>query len=936
MKNFGIGFGLKIGLDSAVASSVNEAFEFTVDTTQAGTSAADQFTIPITSVTPYDISTSDGHSITGATGATTLTFSAPGTYTVSITDSCEGWSFANGGDKLKLLNISNWGVFKMTAPRAFEACNNMTCSATDAPIHPHTNMTNAFRACYLFNGAIGNWDVSQVTSLSYCFDDAYVFNQDLSAWDVSNVTSLNRAFQNATAFNGNITTWNVGSLLDMTSAFNMWKGGTRPFNQNLNSWNVSQVTIMDSAFAYCNNFNQPLDNWNVSNVSNMRAMFAGCSSFNQDIGGWNTISLTNPQQMFESASSFNQDLGSWNVSGVSNFDRMFRFASSFNNGNSPNINNWNVTGGNIFQNMFNGCTSFNQPLNNWDVSNATVFNSMFYGCSIFNQDITGWNTGNVTDMRSMFGFAYAFNQDISSWNVSSVTRFDSMFNNADAFNQPIGSWTLNTTSPVNMSSMFANTELFDQDLGAWNTSQVTTMNQMFINAKAFNNGGSPNINNWNTGNVTNMADMFYQGGIVLQGNFNQPIGNWNTSNVTSMRQMFYYNSSFDQPIGTWDTSNVTDMTAMFYITIIDQDLSNWNIGSIPPNSGNFNWNKRTFGGTIPFSTANYDAMLVAYEAQVPPVGLSWNVANSTYTIGSAAEAARTSLINTYGWTITDGGGISLPFIFTVENTFNSNPLSFTIPADTATYTYNYNVSTSDGQNFTNQTGPLALTFAGVGPYDITVSGTYPSMRFGTNPGNGNKIVDIKQFGSNTWQDFEDMFAYSLLSVVTATDTPNLSAVTSLKNCFKNATSYNDPKLNNWDVSTITTFETFLWNAGPVIYGSFNQDLSSWDVSNANTFYYMFDGCPMNQSFAAWNVTSLGTTNPTTAGLEFISPDTSQTPKMSTANYDATLISWAGQAVQSGVTINFRAAQYTLGGAAEAARNTLINTYGWTIVDAGGI
>jgi surface protein len=437
----------------------------------------------------------------------------------------------------------------------------------------------------------------------------------------------------------------------------MWRGGARPFNQNLNSWNVSQVTIMDSAFGYCNNFNQPLDNWNVSNVSNTRAMFVGCSSFNQDIGGWNTISLTNPQQMFESASSFNQDLGSWDVSGVPSFDRMFRFASSFNNGNSPNINNWNVTGTNIFQNMFSGCTSFNQPLNNWDVSNATVFNSMFNACSIFNQDITGWNTGNVIDMRNMFATTGAFNQNISSWDVSKVTRFDGMFNNADAFNQPIGSWTLNTISPVNMTSMFQNTELFDQDLGAWNTSQVTTMTSMFQNAKGFNNGGSPNINNWDTSNVTAMNSMFYMGSVAqADQSFNQPIGNWNTSNVTDMSGMFYGNLVFDQPIGTWDTSNVTNMNVMFYITIIDQDLSNWNIGSITPNSANFNWLKRANYG-IPFSTANYDAMLVSYEAQVPPVGLVWDIGDATYTLGGEAEAARTSLISTYGWTITDGGGI---------------------------------------------------------------------------------------------------------------------------------------------------------------------------------------------------------------------------------------------------------------------------------------
>jgi len=53
-------------------------------------------------------------------------------------------------------------------------------------------------------------------------------------------------------------------------------------------------------------------------------------------------------------------------------------------------------------------------------------------------------------------------------------------------------------------------------------------------------------------------------------------------------------------------------------------------------------------------------------------------------------------------------------------------------------------------------------------------------------------------------------------------------------------------------------------------------------------------------------------------------------------YDDTLISWSAGNPQSNIVINFGDNQYTLGGAAEAARNTLINTYGWTITDGGGV
>jgi len=60
---------------------------------------------------------------------------------------------------------------------------------------------------------------------------------------------------------------------------------------------------------------------------------------------------------------------------------------------------------------------------------------------------------------------------------------------------------------------------------------------------------------------------------------------------------------------------------------------------------------------VTLSTVNYDALLIGWEAQAPTTGHSISFGYSKYTLGSTAEAARTSLISTYGWTITDGGGI---------------------------------------------------------------------------------------------------------------------------------------------------------------------------------------------------------------------------------------------------------------------------------------
>lgn len=80
---------------------------------------------------------------------------------------------------------------------------------------------------------------------------------------------------------------------------------------------------------------------------------------------------------------------------------------------------------------------------------------------------------------------------------------------------------------------------------------------------------------------------------------------------------------------------------------------------IPLSAGihNFNLAAATnlinFAAGAQFTTEAYDAILIAWAAQEPPSGLSVNFGTSTCTKGGAAEAARTELIEAYGWTIVD-------------------------------------------------------------------------------------------------------------------------------------------------------------------------------------------------------------------------------------------------------------------------------------------
>jgi surface protein len=188
---------------SAVSAS---AFVFGINTanTSAGSSTSTQFKLPLTTstglnaVVDWGDSTTDTITVFNA-AEVTHTYASSGTYTISITGTLPGFRFFNAGDKLKIINISSWGVLDITTDSAFRGCTNLTCSATDAPTITSTSLLSTFRACTNFNGNIGNWDVSAVTNMTTMFVDATAFNNGGSSsidnWDVtSSVTNMSNMF----------------------------------------------------------------------------------------------------------------------------------------------------------------------------------------------------------------------------------------------------------------------------------------------------------------------------------------------------------------------------------------------------------------------------------------------------------------------------------------------------------------------------------------------------------------------------------------------------------------------------------------------------------------------------------------------------------------------------------------------------------------------
>lgn len=179
--------------------------------------------------------------------------------------------------------------------------------------------------------------------------------------------------------------------------------------------------------------------------------------------------------------------------------------------------------------------------------------------------------------------------------------------------------------------------------GDW-CKNITNMWYMFGNCYSLTN---LEVSNWNVSNVTDMSIMF-RGCSSLT---TLDVSDWNVSNVSSMRYMFdncFSLTTLD--VSNWNVSNVTNMRDMFYqcTSLTTLDVSNWNVSNVINMSFMFY--------NTPLDTTSYDALLIGWSG-LPSLqsNISFNANLAKYSSGAAD--ARQYIIDTYGWTIQDGGPV---------------------------------------------------------------------------------------------------------------------------------------------------------------------------------------------------------------------------------------------------------------------------------------
>ncbi len=244
LKLRGVG-GVILGSGSNAPTPPTSA-TFQIDTTQTSgtTTPNNQFKLPLTNngTINFTIDWGDGSTDTITfynQAEITHTYATPGVYEVAITSGViRGWSFNNGGDAVKLMEIYDWSVWDINTTETFHGCLNLISSATNAPTISTLDLSRTFRNCTNFNGPIGNWNLTGVTSTVGMFTSATSFNQPLNSWDVSSVENMQVMFQGATSFNQPLNSWIVLNVTTMASMFS----GATSFDQNIGSWNISNVT----------------------------------------------------------------------------------------------------------------------------------------------------------------------------------------------------------------------------------------------------------------------------------------------------------------------------------------------------------------------------------------------------------------------------------------------------------------------------------------------------------------------------------------------------------------------------------------------------------------------------------------------------------------------------------------------------------------------
>ncbi|WP_413288402.1 BspA family leucine-rich repeat surface protein [Bdellovibrio sp. HCB337] len=268
----------------------------------------------------------------------------------------------------------------------------------------------------------------------------------------------------------------------------------------------------------------------------------------------------------------------------------------------------------------------------------------------------------------------------------------------------------------------------------------------------------------------------------------------------------------------------------------------------------------TLGGT---DTAGCIATVTGTGSTTRTVTVTGCTGDGTVNISIAANSAQDSLGNqalAYGPSSIANARNSFIASFDTSQLSAGSSANNAVELPLSDWTeYDFVITWGDGSSepviHTNVSGggmnrTVTHTYGAPGVYDIKMKGTkLPYLKI-CDKNDKLKIQDVKQWGPNVWLSMQAMFANCGKVQISAADSPNLSAVTSLNSMFAGAIVFNSP-IGDWDTSNVTDMQFMFGGAK-----AFNQPLGSWDTSSVTDMSGLFSGAEaFNQAIGTWNTSS---------------------------------------------------------------------------------
>lgn len=740
-------------------------------------------------------------------------------------------------------------------------------------------------------------------------------------------------------------------LSDSTKLISVEQWGNRPW------------LSMEQAFAFC--FNLVINDIqlpDLSRVENMRMMFFGAGNFNSDISGWDVSNVSDMRDMFQWAESFSGDLSNWDVSNVTDMSGMFSGADKFN----ADISGWEVSNVQNMEFMFSGAQSFNQDISTWNVANVTNFNAMLRDAIAFNQNIGNWDISSATSMANMLeGNALSlenYNSLLIGWAAQGVQQNVNFGAGAaqysaaaqaardlltDAFGWTIedgGLLVLAELEAVSLTAYTNNEVIFPIKNNGGNADQCASSDlPQGLSVQVASDGSSCEV----VGTPV-AAQTSTQANITTT----NPIGSTSsTIDITILQETpFITRWKTDNP-GASDDNQITIKVSPAFDYAFRVD---WGDGNVDENvTADITHTYAIAGEYVvsitgrfpqPFFIATFDAnltdspKLLAVEKWGQRSWLSMKQAffNCVNLVINDLESPDLSLVKSMASMFTNTDNLSgelnswdissvtdISRIFSGADKFNSDISNWDVSnvkdmSQAFSFSkFNNDISGWDVSSVTNMTSMFASNSKfnqDIGNWNVS---NVKSMSFMFN----NASAFNQNIGSWDVSSVEFMsFMFDKAAVFNQDiGNWNVSNVVAMNRMFRENKVF-DQDIGNWNVAKVFDMSEMFFDAD-----SFNADIGNWDVSNVTNMTRMFiQNNAFDQDISRWNVSKVSNmTDMFTGG------------KLSTENYDAILTTWSQlESLINGV--NFSAGSTTFSPESQAAKDKLVNDFGWQITDGGQV